>query len=364
MLRAEAAAAVLGLLLLAVWVYGNVGFTFSLRSLHPAPRGGSARVSVIIAARDEERNLRRLLPRLLEAGGDRLLEVIVVDDGSRDATPRVVEEYAARDGRVRLLRVDSTPPGWAPKSYALSLGASAARGEVLLFLDADVEPWRPRRLVEAAASVGEGELLAFAPRFLCRGALCKAVEAVMTGVALGFYGFHRVQSRGDRLAWMYGCCWAIQRSLYQRLGGHEAVRGSLVEDRDFAVHAKTRGARIRFVDGYRLIGVWAYETLEGYSNQVARLAVDPLRSRGRLARLAYLAGSAAALYAPLLLAPFSWAAAAAAAAQLLLYARGALLNGFSPVYAAAHPLGQLPLVWGLLLALRGFEWKGRRYSGV
>jgi len=363
-LRAEAAAAVLGLLLLAVWVYGNVGFTLSLRSLHPAPKGGLARVSIVIAARDEERNLRRLLPRLLSVGGDRLLEVVVVDDGSRDATPRVVEEYAARDGRVRLIRVGSTPPGWAPKSYALSLGASAARGEVLLFLDADVEPWRPRELVEAAASAGEEELLAFAPRFLCRGGICKAAEAVMTGVALGFYGFHRVQSSRDKLAWMYGCCWAIRRSLYHRLGGHEAVRGSLVEDRDFAVYAKARGVKVRFVDGYRLIGVWAYETLRGYGNQVARLAVDPLRSMGRLARLAYLARSAALLYAPLLLAPFSWTAAAASAVQLFLYARGALLNRFNPLYAAAYPVGQAPLVWGLLMALRGFEWKGRRYNGA
>ena len=367
MLRAEALLALLlslaSLLLLAVWAYGNLGFGRSLGSLHPLPRGGRGRVSVVIAARDEEENLRRLLPPLLGVEDDRLLEVIVVDDGSSDGTPRLLEELARRYPRLRYVRVEETPRGWAPKSYALSLGASMARGEVLLFLDADVEPRDPRGLVEAAASTPLDGILALAPRFSCRGWRCKAAEAVLTGVALGFYGFHRVQDPGDSLAWIYGCCWAISRGLYESLGGHEAVRSSLVEDRDFASHAKSRGVGIVFADAYEAVSVKAYESLLGYSHQIARLSLDPLRARGRLGRILFIASRSFILYGAPVLAPLSPLAAAALALQLLLYARGARLNGYSPLHALPALAAQAVLVHGMVLAAtRGFSWKGRSYS--
>ena len=368
-LAASLLAAALGLLVLGVWLRGLRGLAASVASLeeprlcggHPAP------VSVIVAARNEAENIPGLLDQLLGVG-EPLAEVIVVDDGSTDATPRIVEEYASRDSRVRLIRSPGPPPGWAPKTYALGLGASMARGGVLLFLDADTVPLEPHVLVEAASRTPSGAITAFVPRFACRGLLCRAVEAFMTGVAHGFYGFHRVRSPRDPLAWMYGCCWAVRRETYQRLGGHAAVAPSLVEDRDFAAHAKRSGVEIVPVDARDVVWVWSYEDLRGYAMLIARLAADKAASTTPARWAAFTAAVAVALLgppvlaalaplAPLALAPW----VAAAAAQLLLYAAGAAVNRDTPLLAPMGHLGSIASIWGLAAARKGFTWRGRLY---
>jgi hypothetical protein len=357
---------VLGLPVAVVWLYGLAGLARSVSSLEPWPvcgrRGRS--VSVVVAARDEERRLPLLLDRLLEAD-ERLVEVIVVDDRSRDATPRVVEEYSRRDPRVRLVRSPGPPPGWAPKAYALWLGAGEARGEVLLFLDADTRPRSGQALVAAAAEVAQPRtIVAFVPRFLCRGLVCRASEAFMTGVAHGFYGFHRVRDPRDRLAWMYGCCWAVLRSDYQSLGGHRAVASSIVEDRDFAAHAKRRGYTILPVDARSEVGVESYEDLEGYARLIARLAADKAASAVGARWAAYAAGVLWVLFSPLLAAaplslPARAAYASAAVLQLALYSLGSRVNLDTPLLGPLGHLGAVAAALGLLEAPRGAVWRGR-----
>jgi cellulose synthase/poly-beta-1,6-N-acetylglucosamine synthase-like glycosyltransferase len=98
-------------------------------------------VCVLLPARDEERNLRRLLPALLEQDYpvDRL-KIVVVDDRSRDATAGVVAEVGT--GRVEVVRVDELPPGIGPKKNALLRGMERCDSEVVLQLDADCLPGR------------------------------------------------------------------------------------------------------------------------------------------------------------------------------------------------------------------------------
>jgi chlorobactene glucosyltransferase len=95
-----------------------------------------ARLSVLLPARDEEHNLERLIPGLL-AQDYADLEIIVYDDESRDNTRDVVQKFASRDGRVRLIHGAGLPPGWLGKNHACHNLARQAHGEFLLFLDAD-----------------------------------------------------------------------------------------------------------------------------------------------------------------------------------------------------------------------------------
>lgn len=100
----------------------------------PPERGAPRRVSVIIPARDEAENLRRTLPALLaQAGPGVELEVLVVDDGSRDDTAEV-----ARSAGARVLPVE--PAGVGNPAAARNRGAAAATGDPLVFLDADCVP--------------------------------------------------------------------------------------------------------------------------------------------------------------------------------------------------------------------------------
>lgn len=108
-------------------------------------------VTVVVAARNEERNLRSLIPILLAQEHSGIeLQVVVVDDRSDDGTPPLLSSYA---DRIDSVRVDSLPPGIGPKKHALARGLQLARGEIILQLDADNVPG-PQWVAEMARHFG------------------------------------------------------------------------------------------------------------------------------------------------------------------------------------------------------------------
>lgn len=99
-------------------------------------------VSVVVAAHNERENLRVLLPLLLGQRYGRY-EIIVVDDRSGDGGDEYLRDQAGRHEKLRPLRIDETPPGVAPKKYAVSLGIGAAIHDIILLTDADCRPRSP-----------------------------------------------------------------------------------------------------------------------------------------------------------------------------------------------------------------------------
>ncbi|MCD6335190.1 MAG: glycosyltransferase, partial [Candidatus Latescibacteria bacterium] len=95
-------------------------------------------VSVIMAARDEEENIGKVLSDLMRQTypADRY-EVVVVDDRSGDRTGEIVRAFGKRHPNVRLVRVDRCPPGVSPKKHAVKRGVDASRGAIILSTDAD-----------------------------------------------------------------------------------------------------------------------------------------------------------------------------------------------------------------------------------
>ncbi|ARN78032.1 glycosyl transferase family 2 [Nonlabens spongiae] len=96
-------------------------------------------VSVIICAKNEEENLKRLLPLLLEQNHPNF-EVVVVNDYSKDNTLEVIESFMEKDSRVKLVDIVPNESFWGNKKYALTLGIKKARNNKLLFTDADCTP--------------------------------------------------------------------------------------------------------------------------------------------------------------------------------------------------------------------------------
>jgi len=109
-----------------------------LRDFAPVPDAGCPSVSILFAARDEEEKLPGALVTLMQIDYPNL-EVIAVDDRSRDATGRILDEFAGTHPRLRVVHVEELPSGWLGKTHALQKAYEASCGQWLLFTDADVQ---------------------------------------------------------------------------------------------------------------------------------------------------------------------------------------------------------------------------------
>jgi glycosyltransferase involved in cell wall biosynthesis len=109
----------------------------ALRDMSPDLIPGLPRVSIIVAARNEQRNIREAMQSLLSLSYPDY-ELIVVDDRSDDATGSILDGMATGHSRLKVIHVDDLPQGWLGKNHALWVGSRRATGELLLFTDADI----------------------------------------------------------------------------------------------------------------------------------------------------------------------------------------------------------------------------------
>lgn len=114
-----------------------VNFLFGVRLRTKANPNLRERISILIPARNEEENIGLILSDLIKTG-DSILEIIVFDDESRDRTPNIVEEFALKDNRIRLVKSPGLEEGFMGKNFACHKLSLEARSNYLLFLDSDV----------------------------------------------------------------------------------------------------------------------------------------------------------------------------------------------------------------------------------
>jgi chlorobactene glucosyltransferase len=219
-----------------------------------------ARVSIVIPARNEEANIERAV-RSVAAQTGVPLEVIVVDDQSEDGTSTILERLETETPSLRVIRLDSLPDGWTGKSYALATGARAATGVWLLFTDADTvhRPGSLTELLERAESEGV-ELLSLSPGQLTPTWWEKAVIPLVYVWLARRYHFDEVNDPKSKTAAANGQYLLIRRSAYDRVGGHQAVRGEILEDVALAGRVKSSGGRILFMPGAKWVETRMYRT--------------------------------------------------------------------------------------------------------
>jgi len=193
----------------------------------PAP-GPPPSVSVLIPARDEERSIGRTVLSAL-ASTDVDLEVVVLDDESRDATARIVSEIAAADPRVRLVKGRPLPAGWCGKQHACAVLAEAARHDHLVFIDADVT-LLPECLARSVAFLRESgaALVSGFPRQETVTFLEWLLLPLIHFVLLGYLPLGRSRrSLAPGLAAGCGQLFVTRIDDYRTSGGHAAIRESL-----------------------------------------------------------------------------------------------------------------------------------------
>lgn len=243
-------------------------------------------ISVLIPARNEAavigQTVRALLAQDVES-----LEVIVLDDGSTDGTADAAQEAARGDPRFRLITGAPLPGGWLGKNWACHQLADAARGDWLIFTDADVR-WEAGALRVLLNEIERGgadmqtvwptqETVTWGER------LVVPLMALVVLAYLPVFMVHHAPFAAFAAA--NGQCLAFRRSAYAKIGGHAAVRASIVEDIALARRAKQAGLRLRMADGAALIRCRMYDSwaavrdgyakniLAGYGDQVIFLAV-------------------------------------------------------------------------------------------
>jgi chlorobactene glucosyltransferase len=362
----------------------------NLRALRPVAPGAlrsgpRATVSALVPARDEEAALGACLDALRAEPFD---EILVFDDDSSDATAALAQAHAARDPRVRLLRSPGPlPAGWAGKPRACAALAEAARGDLLVFIDAGVrlEPGGLAGLLAARAATGADVVCAL-PRQDLGTFAERLVVPLLHLIYFALAPLWLIPSvRSPLLTAANGQLMLATAAGVRRFGGHAhpAVRGAVVDDQVFCRTAKEHGLRLVFADGQRLSRCRMYtsaaEVRQGFvKNLYLGIGGTPLRLAAvlalvlwsLLAPLLVLAAGAAGHWSAGLapLRPLFWAALSGALALPLLRALLARRFGQPLLHTVLlHPLaiGALAFI-AIESAVRahrgGLSWRGRAYG--
>lgn len=232
-----------------------------LRDVPTAAPGEMPSVSIVIAARNEARGIEPALRSVLsQRGGD--VEVIVVDDRSDDGTGAILDRMAAENPRLRVVHVTELPAGWLGKNHALWLGARAARGELLLFTDADVV-LAPDTAARAAGYLQrEGmDHLTLAPRVIMPGSLLQSFGVTFGIFFLLFTRPWKARDPRSRHHVGIGAFNLVRADAYRRMGTHQAIAMRPDDDVKLGKLVKKMGFRSDLAVGAEHVSVEWYHTL-------------------------------------------------------------------------------------------------------
>jgi len=238
---------------LGVWIRFSKFYYLPTRN-ETAPPEERQQVSIIVPARNEADNLRKLLPTLHQLNA---LEIIVANDRSDDATVEVATSYGAR-----VIQVPSRPEQWVAKSWACHQAAQHARGRYLLFTDADTIH-QPESLGHVLAYLKHenADMLSASPWHLNQLWWEKLLGPFYCFVYAGASPYDKPR-RGR--AYAVGQYILFQTQAYARLKGHESVKDALAEDAALAQHAMDKGAKFVMYCGAAPYKVQMYDSIKAF----------------------------------------------------------------------------------------------------
>ena len=329
------------------------------------------RLSIIVTAHNEERFVESALRSLL---GLRYpdYEVIFVNDRSTDRTGEIVERLSASDDRLSVLHIEELPPGWFGKPHAAQRGADAARGEVLLFTDADVT------FAPNAAALGVRHLvrerldhLAAAPRLTLTGTMLQACATASLLLIGARHRLWKVQDPRSSAFFGVGSFTVMRADSYRALGGHHRVALRPDEDLRLGQAVKKSGMRSAFLKGEALMECRWYQSLGDFirgleKNFFAALDYSVFTVTGATATLVWLAVGPLVLGPALLFAGHILAGVLFAACPLIYWAVASTVSrddSYPWWSAIPFPLAALVIVYTiwrstLLTIFRGVVWGG------
>lgn len=216
-------------------------------------------VSAIIPARNEEASIARAVESV--AAQPEIGEVIVVNDQSTDRTGEILLGLAARIPKLKVLQTGVLPSGWTGKNYAVSVGAAAARGDWLLFTDADTFHL-PASTAHALADAHQHDaaLVSYSPEQEMETFWERALIPFVFWRLSKRYQFNRINDPRVPDAAANGQFVLVRADAYREAGGHSAAAREVVEDVALARRVKRAGYGIFFAPGSGVVRTRMYRT--------------------------------------------------------------------------------------------------------
>ena len=232
----------------------------NLRDYHPSSSTELPLVSIIVPACNEGDTIEEALSSLLELEYERL-EIIVVNDRSTDHTGEVLRELKKRHQKLNLIEINDLPPGWLGKCNAQHQGALAARGDYLLFTDADIimEKSTISRGVACMQKEGLDHLSLFFKN-LAPGGLLNAMVLDLGGGLMALFQPWKVSDPESRAFMGVGAFNMVKRAVYQAIGGHESIRMHPIDDVMLGKKIKRAEYRQDCMLGFDFVAVHWYDT--------------------------------------------------------------------------------------------------------
>ena len=244
--------------LLALDIVFGLRRLYLLRDL-PATSSDSL-VSIVVAARDEERGIEAAARSLLALRHP--IEIIFLDDRSTDRTGGILDRLGREDPRLRVRHIRELPEGWLGKNHALHLGASEARGSWLLFTDADIvmEPETVTRALGYAEREGFDHLTVL-PETIVPGFWLQAFVTTFSVWGMAASRPWVVRRPGNRRYLGVGAFNLVRRESYLKAGGHQRIPLRPDDDLKLGKILKKSGARTDVLRGRGAVSVEWYRSL-------------------------------------------------------------------------------------------------------
>jgi hypothetical protein len=351
-------------------VYRTYASVTRLSNVQPLPEGQGPRVSIVVAAKNEELHIRSAVASLL-AQDYHDVELIVVEDRSTDRTGTILDEMTAKTARVQVVHIKELPAGWLGKNHALNAGAAKATGEILLFVDGDIilERTAVSRGV-AAMELGADHVTA-GPQMELPSLMLQAVTTYFLQwgvIALRLWDVNNPRSSAYVGVGAYNM---VRTKWYRDVGGHTKIAMRPDDDLMLGKLLKHSGARSRVYFGIDIVGVEWYRSIAEATQGFRKNAFASLQYSASLFALGMLTSFTMAVWpfvaVLITTGPVRQLYAIAIVAQLIGYMKTASEQRMPAWLAVIYPVAAL-IQLGMLItavlktiAAGGIDWRGTFY---
>ena len=228
-------------------------------------------VSVIIPTRNEEYRVEKCI-KTLKAQTYPNLEIIIIDDSSDD-TVNIIKGIINNDKRFNIIKQNKLPSGWIGKPFALQQASTQAKGDWLLFIDADTSH-NPELITKAVeyAIKNNIDLLSLVPRHICQSFWEKVIQPIPLGLIPAISPLAKVNKKESKVAIAFGPFILIKHTVFDKIGGYETIKGQIADDAEIAKLVKEAGFKLGLINAQDFMNIRMYERFseiwEGWSKNI------------------------------------------------------------------------------------------------